>query len=265
MNFLEEVTGLRKERVRAEYGQLTSADRERLACCARPPRDFAAALRDRPDVAVIAEVKKRSPSAGPIAPGCEASKQALHYQRGGAAAVSVLTEPDRFGGAFTDLSDVADAVEVPVLCKDFVVDPVQLFVARGHGADAVLLMVSVLGGLTRAYADIAETLGLVPLVEVATVEELDLALGLGARIVAVNSRDMRTLEVDMGRARAIAKEASRHDLTVVSSSGIKTRRDVEAAAASGADAVLVGETLMRSPFPEEAIEDLTSVRKGEPS
>jgi indole-3-glycerol phosphate synthase len=139
MNFLETMMARRDERIRAEYGDLSVADRERLACCARPPRDFAAALRERADVAVIAEVKKASPSAGPIAPECEASKQALHYRDGGAAAISVLTEPEFFGGSYADLSDVADAVDVPVLCKDFVVDPVQLFVARGHGADAVLL------------------------------------------------------------------------------------------------------------------------------
>ena len=114
---------------------------------------------DRSDVAVIAEVKKSSPSEGAIAPDCEASKQALHYQDGGAAAISVLTEPEYFGGSFTDLSDVADAVDVPVLCKDFVVDPVQLFVARGHGADAVLLMVSVLGDSVAEYVDFATRSG----------------------------------------------------------------------------------------------------------
>ena len=163
------------------------------------------ALRDRSDVAVIAEVKKASPSAGPIAPECEASKQALHYQDGGAAAISVLTEPEFFGGSFTDLSDVADAVDIPVLCKDFVVDPVQLFVARGHGADAVLLMVSVLGHMTRDFADIAETLGLTPLVEIASDEELAIALGVRSGLIAVNSRDLRTLEVDPERARAVMR------------------------------------------------------------
>ncbi len=145
MDFLEDMVARRTRRIHAEYGELSAADRERLASCARAPRDFAAALTGRLDVAVIAEVKKASPSEGPIATDCEASKQALHYQDGGAAAISVLTEPESFGGSFADLSDVADAVDVPVLAKDFVVDPVQLFVARGHGADSVLLMVSVLG------------------------------------------------------------------------------------------------------------------------
>ncbi len=262
MNFLETMMARRYERIRAEYGDLSVADRERLACCARAPRDFAAALRERADVAVIAEVKKASPSAGPIAPECEASKQALHYRDGGAAAISVLTEPEYFGGSYADLSDVADAVDVPVLCKDFVVDPVQLFVARGHGADAVLLMVSILGHLTRDYADIAETLGLTPLVEVASEDELTIALGVRSGVIAFNSRDLRTLEVDPEGARRLMMGARDFDITRVAASGIRTRSDVEMAAVAGADAVLVGETLMRSPFPEDEVSGLTGVMKG---
>lgn len=262
MNFLETVMARRYERIRAEYGDLSAADRERLACCARSPRDFGAALHERTDVAVIAEVKKASPSAGPIAPECEASKQALHYQDGGAAAISVLTEPDYFGGSFADLSDVADAVDIPVLCKDFIVDPAQLFVARGHGADAVLLMVSVLGNLTRDFADTAVTLGMTPLVEIVSADELAIALGVRSGVIAVNSRDLRTLDVDPARAYRVLEEARRFDVTLVAASGVKTRSDVEAAASAGADAVLVGETLMRSPFPEDVLSELTGVRKG---
>lgn len=260
-DFLETMMARRRDRILAEYGDLSPADRERLACCARAPRDFAAALRDRSDIAVIAEVKKASPSAGPIAPNIEASKQALHYQDGGAAAISVLTEPESFGGSWTDLSDVADAVDVPVLCKDFVVDPVQLFVARGHGADAVLLMVSVLGHMTRDFADIAETLGLTPVVEIAKPEELTIALGVRSGVVAVNSRDLRTLEVDPARARELISSAGKYDLTLVAASGVKSRADVEAAAEAGAHAVLVGETLMRSAFPEDVLAELTGVQR----
>lgn len=262
MNFLETMMARRYERIKAEFGGLSVADRERLACCARAPRDFAAVLREGPAVAVIAEVKKASPSVGAIAPECDAGKQALHYQDGGAAAISVLTEPDSFGGSFGDLSDVADAVDIPVLCKDFVVDPVQLFVARGNGADAVLLMVSVLGHLTRDFADTAVTLGLTPLVEVASAEELAIALGVKSGVIAVNSRDLRTLDVNADRAFEVLEAARRFDVTLVAASGIKTRADVEAAASAGADAVLVGETLMRSPFPEDVLAELTGVRKG---
>lgn len=260
-DFLETMMARRRDRVRREYGELIPADLERLACCARPPRDFAAALRDRLDVAVIAEVKKASPAAGPIAPHCDASTQALHYQDGGAAAISVLTEPEYFGGSWTDLSDVADAVDVPVLCKDFVVDPLQLYAARGHGADAVLLMVSVLGHLTRDFADIAETLGLTPVVEVASADEFAIALGVRSGLIAVNSRDLHTLEVHPERAQAVLREARQFDVTLVAASGVKTRADVQAAAAAGADAVLVGETLMRAQFPEDVLEVLTGVPK----
>jgi len=262
VSFLETMMARRYERIKAEFGSLSVADRERLACSARPPRDFAAALKEGPAVAVIAEVKKASPSAGPIAPECEAGKQALHYQDGGAAAISVLTEPDFFGGSFGDLSDVADAVDLPVLCKDFVVDPVQLFAARGNGADAVLLMVSVLGNLTRDYADIAETLGLTPLVEIVSEDELAIALGVRSGVIAVNSRDLRSLEVDAQRAHGVLTVASGFDVTLVAASGIHSRADVQAAAAAGADAVLVGEALMRSPFPEDVLAELTGVRKG---
>jgi indole-3-glycerol phosphate synthase len=262
VNPLETIAGRRRERILAEYGSLTAADRERLACCARPVRDFEAALRGRLDVAVIAEVKKASPSAGPIAPDCEASKQALHYQDGGAAAISVLTEPDFFGGSFTDLSDVADAVDVPVLCKDFVVDPVQLFVARGHGADAVLLMVPVLGRLVAEYADIARTLGMTPVVEVAGVDELHVALGSGTNVIAVNARDFRTLEVDREAQLPLVEETVRYGVSVIAASGVRWRSDVASAAAAGADAVLVGEILMRAQFPEDVLADLTGVRKG---
>ena len=259
--FLDDMIARRAARIDAEWGGLTPSDRERLACCARPPRPFATALTGRADVAVIAEVKKASPSAGVIAPECEASKQALHYEDGGAAAISVLTEPEVFAGSFTDLSDVADAVEVPVLCKDFVVDPVQLFVARGHGADAALLMVSVLGEAIADYLDLASTLGLECLVEVVDERELDIALGAGADLVGVNSRDLRTLELDAGRAHRVIAASAEAGATTVAASGVKVRDDVRAAASAGADAVLVGETLMRADFPEDVLAELTGVAR----
>lgn len=259
MSFLTDMIAGRKARLEREYGALGASDRERLACCARPPRDFAAALTDRLDVAVIAEVKKASPSAGPIAPECEASKQALHYQDGGAAAMSVLTEPESFGGSFADLSDVSDAVSIPVLCKDFVVDPVQLFLARGHGADAVLLMVSVLGQGIGEYLDLAETLGLTPLVEVVNGRELAVAKSVGARVVAVNSRDLHTLKVDQGRSLRVVERAASLGLSVIAASGMRSRADIDRAADAGANAVLVGEKLMRSDFPEDLLAELTGV------
>ena len=259
--FLQGMIARRLATISAEFGSLNAADRERLACCSRAPRDFAAALRDRADVAVIGEVKKASPSAGPIAPDRDASKQALHYQAGGAAAISVLTEPSSFGGSFTDLSDVSDAVDIPVLCKDFIVDPVQMFVARGHGADAVLLMVSVLSEGVVEYLDLARTLGMQALVEAHDARELAIALRSGARIVGVNARDLSTLEVDPAGAWTLAGHVKEAGRIAVAESGVRTRADVISAAAAGADAVLVGEALMRAPFPEDVLEDLVGVPK----
>ena len=257
-SFLDNMVASRESRIAADFGELSPADLERLACSGRRVRDFGDALSKR-DVAIIAEVKKASPSAGPIAPECEASKQALHYQRGGASAISVLTEPESFGGSFTDLSDVADAVDIPVLCKDFVVDPIQLFVARGHGADAVLLMIAVLGDALGSYLDMAETLGLQALVEVHEPSELEIAMAAGAKMIGVNSRNLRTLEVDVEAARSTVQEAAKADAIVVAESGIRTRADIEAAADAGASAVLMGETLMRADLPEEVLEEFTGV------
>ena len=261
MTPLQRIVEARRARVATDFGTLTSADLERLACCSRAPREVIDVLRDRADVAVIAEVKKASPSAGPIAPACEASKQALHYEAGGAAMISVLTEPDFFAGSFADLSDVADAVSVPVLAKDFVVAPAQLFAARGHGADAVLLMVSVLGDELSAYMDVAATLRLTPLVEVVDEAELDIALHAGAELIGVNARDFATLGVDLAVQRELVAKATALGAVVVAASGISSRADVQAAAAAGADAVLVGETLMRAPFPEDVLEELTGVAR----
>ena len=258
-DFLERIVASRRAEVAETWGLLAPADLERLACCARASRDFEAALCMPAVVAVIGEIKKASPSAGPIAPDVEASKQALHYQAGGAAAISVLTEPSVFLGSFTDLSDVADAVDVPVLCKDFIVDPVQLFVARGHCADAVLLMVSVLGDELASYLDLASTLRLQCLVEIVSPAELDIAVRAGASLVAVNARDLRSLHVDLAAAGPLVAEAKRVGMTVVHASGVRSRADVEAAAAAGADAVLVGETLMRAAFPEDVLAELTGV------
>jgi indole-3-glycerol phosphate synthase len=263
-SFLDDMIARRTARITAEYGGLVPADRERLACCARPVRDFSAVLTNRMDVALIAEVKKASPSAGPIAPDCDAARVAQHYQYGGASAVSVLTEPESFGGSFVDLSDVADAIDIPVLAKDFAVDPVQLFVARGHGADAVLLMVSVLGKRVAEYIDIAQTLRLTPLVEVVNRAELQIALHAGARVIAVNNRDLHTLVVDPDAARETVVEAVASGALVVVASGTRSRVDVEAAASVGAHAVLVGEALMRSQFPEDLLEELTGVARQSP-
>ena len=219
------------------------------------------------DVAVIAEVKKASPSAGPIAPDCEASKQALHYQDGGAAAISVLTEPECFGGSFADLSDVADAVDIPVLCKDFVVDPVQLFVARGHGADAVLLMVSVLGDMTWPSTSTSRPRsGLTPLVEVVDMPRARTSRWRrGARLIARQQpRPAAPWRSTRAARRVVAEAGDTSEAIVVAASGVRDARGRRARRGGGADAVLVGEALMRRDFPEDVLRGVDGRAPGEP-
>lgn len=261
MSVLAEIVAARRVRVVRDFDRATRLDLERRAAAAREPRPFAAALAAQPAVAVIAEVKRRSPSEGALAPTCDPRERALAYERGGAAAVSVLTEPERFGGSFEDLAAVAEVVGVPVLAKDFVVDEAQLLAARAAGADAVLLMASVLEERLRAFVAAARRLGLEPLVEVHDEEELALAARAEARVVGVNARDLKTLAIDLPRALGLVRQARGVAEVVVAESGIVSRADVQAAAAAGADAVLVGTALMRAASPEGVVRDLAGVRK----
>jgi len=285
MSFLDDMIARRRASFAREVSRVTLGELDRLAATVRRPANFTSALVDRLDVAVIAEVKKASPSLGPIAPGCDAEAQARAYECGGAAALSVLTEPEVFGGSFADLRSAALGVGLPTLCKDFVVDRGQLLAARAACADAVLLMVCVLGEQLGGYLQMAADLGLTPLVEVATSRELEEALAAGAALAAgepsaagapfaagasgparpmligVNARDFRALEVSLTRQRTLVAEAADAGAIVVAASGISRREDVEAAAQAGASAVLVGETLMRAPVPEDAVRGLTGVRK----
>ncbi len=211
----------------------------------------------RPGVAVIAEVKRASPSKGPIAPSLDAAAQARAYERGGAAGVSVLTEPSRFAGSLDDLSAVS-AIGVPALRKDFIVDPYQIWEARAAGAAAVLLIVAALdeATLARLHHE-AGVAGLDVLVEVHDEDEAARAAGVGARLVGVNARDLRTFEVDAG-AFARLRPRLPADALAVAESGISTPGQVRDAAGWGADAVLVGESLVRAPDPAAAVAALVA-------
>lgn len=225
------------------------------AAAAPAARGLRAALA-RPGVAVVAEVKRRSPSKGDIRADLDPAALARAYERGGAAAVSVLTEPVHFAGSPEDLMAVRAAVDLPVLRKDFVTTPYQVWEARAWGADAVLLIVAALGpALLGDLLGASREAGLDALVEVHTREEAAVAGSAGAALVGVNARDLATLEVDLGRFARI-RDALPAGATVVAESGISTRAQVEAAAAAGADAVLVGESLVRSDDPRELLAGL---------
>jgi indole-3-glycerol phosphate synthase len=223
-----------------------------------PARDPMPAF-GRPGSSVIAEVKRRSPSKGDLAAITDPAALAVAYQRGGAAAISVLTEERRFGGSLADLDAVRAAVEIPVLRKDFVVDHYQLLEARAHGADLALLIVAALpGDELRSLYDRALELGLTSLVEVHDEAEAERAAKLGAHLVGVNARDLKTLDVDpetFGKVAPLLPD----DAVLVAESGIGSPDDVRRFVAEGADVVLVGEALVRDGDPEGAVRAMTGV------
>ena len=198
-------------------------------------------------LAIIAEIKRRSPSKGDIAPDLDAVEQARAYEAAGADAISVLTEPDRFGGSMDDLRAVAASVDIPVLRKDFIVDPYQIWEAADAGAAAVLLIAAALpSGSMGALLDECHDCGLDALIEVHNADELERAYSLGAALMGVNNRDLRTLEVDLAVSEELGALIGRCVL-FVSESGIATPGDARRVRAAGAQAVLVGEALVGTP------------------
>jgi indole-3-glycerol phosphate synthase len=205
---------------------------------------------------LIAEVKRASPSAGSIAADADPIELARAYADGGAAAISVLTEPRHFAGALADLEAVRLTVQLPVLRKDFLVHPAQVIEARANGADAVLLIAACLTDeeLTALLA-LSSDLGMSALVETHADDELDRALASGAEVIGVNARDLETLEVDSASALDRLARIPPGRVAVMES-GIRDRADVEAAVDAGASAILVGEALMRASDPRAAVREL---------
>jgi indole-3-glycerol phosphate synthase len=216
---------------------------------------FAEAL-SRPGTSVIAEHKRRSPSAGTLREGASVTEIVRAYERGGAAALSILTEQDHFGGSLDDLAEARRVSDIPILRKDFTIDPYQVYEARAWGADAVLLVVGALEirelGMLHG---IARELEMDVIVEVHNEEELNAALDIDADVIGINNRDLEDFSVDLQVTLDLLVDVPTGK-TVVSESGIHTRSDVEELEQVGVDAVLVGEALMRSPDPEAACRDL---------
>lgn len=224
----------------------------------QPQRRFEAALK-QPNLSLIAEVKRASPSLGDIAP-LEPATAAREYQAGGASAISVLTEPRHFSGNQQALCDVVAAADLPVLRKDFVVHPAMIREAADWGASAVLLMVSVLGEAVADYLAITEHLGLDALVEVHDEAELEIALVSGARIIGVNNRDLTTLDIDLAVSPRLIQQAKAQGFqgVLVAESGYKTAQDLNDIRPV-ADAVLVGSSLAGSGNLEQATRDLLAM------
>jgi indole-3-glycerol phosphate synthase len=245
---------------RDELAALDEAQRAKIthaAATAPPARPFRAALA-RPagqPMRAIAEIKRASPSAGPIRPGADPVTIARDYTAAGATAISVLTDRAYFDGALEFLPRVHAAVATPLLRKDFVIDPIQVAEARAAGADAVLLIVAALPQTLTALVAAARAFGLDPLVEVHDEAELDAALTAGATLVGVNHRDLKTFEIDMTLTERIAKRVPA-EVVLVAESGIRTAEDVRRLGDAGAHAILVGEQLMRAASPGAALAEL---------
>lgn len=231
---------------------------EREAASTAVPPSFAAALR-RERVAVIAEVKRRSPSAGSIREDLDPAERAGRYARHGAAAISVLTDGPFFGGSVEDLRRAAAHVAVPVLRKDFILDELQIVEARAAGAAAILLIVRALPQpRLSALLTFAHQTGLDALVEVHTATEVGRALEAGAAVLGVNSRDLDTFHIDTAAAWGVLRGVPA-DCLAVAESGITSEGDVELAAAAGADAVLIGTALSSAAEPDALLERLAKV------
>jgi len=255
---LEQIVAGVREDLAARASMRGLTELARVAVDRSPARDVLAAF-EHPMVRVIAEVKRASPSKGELAGIPDPAALAASYRDGGASAISVLTEERRFRGSLADLDAVRDAVEIPVLRKDFIVDPYQVVEARAHGADLVLLIVAALPDdeLRSLHRHIVD-LGMTPLVEVHDEAELERALDLGARLVGVNARNLKTLAVDPQTVVRLLPRIPA-GVVAVAESGVASLDDVRRYAGAGADAVLVGEALVTGADPAARVAEFASV------
>jgi indole-3-glycerol phosphate synthase len=263
-NILEEIVW-QKEREVARWREKTPLNllREQVAAIAPPVRNFLAALRQSPrQPALIAEVKKASPSKGVIRADFDPAVIAQSYQAGGAACLSVLTDEKFFQGGFKNLSLVRSVVDLPLLCKEFVIYPYQIYLGRKHGADAILLIAAILPDSDlRYFLKIIKALGMTALIEVHSAEELERVLQLdGVEFVGINNRNLTDFSVDLQTTSNLLKKygtaLAERDILVVSESGIHRPEDLAIVHLAGASAVLIGESLVKQPDPAQAIADL---------
>lgn len=259
-NILEEIVWHKEKEIDQRRERLPLSELKRQVSSLPAPGDFLAALRDgKTSPALIAEVKKASPSKGVIREDFDAVAIAHSYREGGASCLSVLTDEKFFQGSFENLAKVRKSVNLPLLCKEFVIYPYQIYLARVHGADAVLLIAAILSDKDLQYfVKIAKALGLTPLIEVHSLEELDRVLEIeGVSLVGINNRNLEDFSVDLKTTCQLlelrGRQLRERGILVVSESGIHTSDDLKLVAEAGAAAVLIGESLVKQPDPIEAI------------
>lgn len=255
---LDEIVLKNRQETEERKSRLPFAELERMAAASPPPLDFAAAIA-REGINLIAEVKKASPSRGTLSPDFDPVQIAMAYAASGAAAISVLTEPRYFQGSLNSLSRIRNALinkGVPLLRKDFLSDPYQIYESRVYGADALLLIVAILTKTKlRGLIELSRDLGMDCLVEVHNEKEVETALDSGAAIIGINNRDLTTFEVDIATTERLRRFIPPGHI-VVSESGLKTREDIEKLKALGVNAVLIGEALVSAPDIRAKIKEL---------
>ena len=252
--YLDDIVAWHRQRAHEDTRSFSDLLSEAKSCV--PTRGFAASIRDTPHLAVIAEIKRKSPSKGDLNASLNPADLALQYQRGGASCLSVLTDTDHFGGSVADLQMAHVACSVPVIRKDFTVDARDICDARIMGADCVLLIAAVLSvAEMSAFLELCREVDIDALVEVHDEAELELAMNAGAVMVGVNQRDLVTFAVDQARAVRMAPRIPDH-VVRVAESGVRGRDDALALRAAGYDAILVGEHLVTSTNPEAALTEL---------
>lgn len=259
-HILEEIVWHKEREVAQMRESRSLLDLQKKVAQLPPPLDFLGAIaRAKTQPALIAEVKKASPSKGIIRPDFDPVAIAQAYQRGGATCLSVLTDRKFFQGSFENLFLVRQSVSLPLLCKEFILYPYQVYLARTNGADAVLLIAAILGDRDLQYfSKIVRALGMTALVEVHTLEELDRVLAIdGIDLIGINNRNLQDFSVSLDTTRQLClarqKIIRERSLTIVSESGVHSSQDVNFVRQSGASAILVGESLVRQPDPERAI------------
>ncbi len=262
-HILEEIVWYKEREVAQMRDKLPLDKLQRQVAEMSPPLNFVAALRQgKTSPAVIAEVKKASPSKGVIRADFDPVEIAKAYQRGGASCLSVLTDAKFFQGSFENLAAIRQAVDLPLLCKEFVIYPYQIFMARSRGADAVLLIAAILTNKDLQYfLKIVQGLGMTALIEVHTAEEFDRVLELvGVQIIGINNRNLADFSVDLQTTQTLLSTRQQllidRDILVVSESGLSTPEDLKIVAKAGAKAVLMGESLIRQADPGQGIIDL---------
>ena len=252
--YLDDIVAWHRQRSQNDSRSLDELLAEAKSCV--PTRGFASSIRATPHLAVIAEIKRRSPSKGDLNASLDPADLALQYQRGGASCLSVLTDNNHFGGSVSDLQLARAACSVPVIRKDFTVDARDICDARIMGADCVLLIAAVITPVElSSYLEICREVDIDALVEVHDEAELDVAMRAGATMVGVNQRDLVTFAVDQARAVRMAPLIP-NNVVKVAESGVRGLDDAIALRAAGYDAILVGEHLVTSPNPEAALSDL---------